>query len=418
MATCTHQVDNTMAAVRSPADTCPPSESGESKMLGLLSIPSVGRISKDGRKAKRALRRRIKPKQQRCTEHMRGPIIDQPSRGVPKLPRGGDGLALVSLRPSLGPQGRRMVVDASSPPRRPSTTSGRPYRAGRHHRGQMVHASGRQRVQPWSAPPEVVDSGREAGSDDGACEERELQESRQHPQQNYPLRPVGEKERARQPYTNASQRTIRNTATSMPSDEGNLQVGNDGGHDEKIPWVEARLGPDVSTPRPIAEAESSALLHHLHSNRQRTVEGDEDAWSQSMEGEEEEGAERSASVVLSSNVLLSPRGRARTPILLVGDDSHFSPKATDCRVASPDGGDDWVYDLRPRSHTAEGISGTSRLTRCHALAASSPNAPQNQLRMSSDAVIRQHVLTKVPVGGIFFIYFFHGNRIGINENGG
>lgn len=393
-----------MAAVRSPDDHYPPSDKGESKIFGLLSTPSVDRISKDGRKAKRALRRRIKPKQQRCSERMRGPVIEEPSWGVPKLPLGGDGLALVSLRPSLGPRGRRVTVDHSSPPRRPSTASGLPYHASRPQLGGPAYAGGHRSVQPRSAPPEAVSSSRKTGlgddniqrQNDGGRKEQELQESLQHPQ-IYPLRPVGEKERARQPYTDAGQRTIRNKEMLRPFDEGNLRIVNDDCHGEKVPWEEARLEPDTPTPRPMVEAESSELFGPLYSTQQGQVEGDEDALSQPM-GEEE--AERSATVVLASNVLLSPRGRAKTPTLLVGDGSHFSPWASDCRDASPDSLDDRVYNRSATSHTAQGISDIGQPTSRRAREVYSPNAPQDHLWMPPDAEFRQHVVTKVPMDRI------------------
>lgn len=387
-----------MDDVRSPTDPYPSSDEGESKVFGLLSTPMVARTSKDGRKAKRALRRRIKPKQQRCSERMRGPIIEQPSRGVPKLPRGGDGLALVSLRPSLGPQGRRVVVEASSPRRRPSTASGQPYQADRPQRGELAYAGGRRPMQPWSAPPEVVGSSR-AGLDDGimqqqnnvTCEERELQKSLQHPQ-IYPLRPVGEKERARQPYTDAGQRTIRNTEILTASDGDNLEVASGGGHGGQTLCEETKLEPETAraTPRPIVKAESGELFGNLHSTRQDTVEGDEGAWCQPIE---EGQAERSATVVLSSNVLLSPKGRARTRTLLVGDGSRYSPG-----IASPDGVDNKAHHLSSTSRTAQGINGIRRPTRHRVPAFRSPNAPQDQLWMTSDADIRELVITKVPTG--------------------
>lgn len=406
-----------MASVRPPDDLYPPSDIGESKIFGLLSTPSVGRISKDGRKAKRALRRRIKPKQQRCSERMRGPVIEQPSWGVPKLPLGGDGLALVSLRPSLGPQGRRVTVDPSSPPRRPSTASGLPYQAGRAQLERSAYAGGHRPVQPRSAPPEAVGSGWKTGLDDDniqrqnneGCKEQELQKSLQDPQ-IYPLRPVGEKEMTRQPYTDAGQRTIRNAEMSRPIDEGNLRIVNDNGHGEKVPWEE--LEPDRPTPRPMVEAESSEFFGHLNCTRPGEVEVDEDAWSQPV-GEDE--AERSATVVLASNVLLSPRGRAKTPTLLVGDRSHSSPWTSDGRAASPDGVGNRAYNRFTTSRTAQGISDIGQLTSHRARECYSPNAPQDHPWMPPDADIRQHVVTKVPVGEIVShatspVQFLHGNR--------
>lgn len=329
---------------------------------------------KAGRKAKRALRKRINPKQQPCCERMVGPVLEQLPRGVPKLPRGGDGLAMVSLRPSLGPHGTFASVQASSSevkvssPRRPHTASGQQHQAGRvQRRGSKF---GRRRLEASSGLPiapsstdgkladgsvgQVVDiehSSRvpETHCISGEWRDPQLQDSVEYSQIS-PLRPESERGSARQ-YADAGHRTFRSKETSAPSSQRELQTAHDDDQGaSEGPPTKPRLdqdpskGPDTSDENEMANHPFSQLLTTADSNQ---GERDEDAWSQSVGGDG-----RSATVVLSSTVLLSPRGRARTPTLTVPDGSPATDGAGRWGATSQDYPEDWAHVLSPRPHTA------------------------------------------------------------------
>lgn len=351
------------------------------------SAPDVARLLKDGRKAKRALRRRMKPKPQRCSERMLGPVIEQPNRSLPTLPRGGDGRALVSLRPSLGPRActnTSSSMDPSSPGLLATASSLHDQVDGREQGGSM-HVGGYQRVQPPSAPSI---GGREASTNDDIDQQQpsvrcEHGEDQQH---IYPRRPVGGKARARLSYTNAGQRRVKKIRTPTVRDEEN------GGHFDSAERKES-MEPD-ETDRALSQGEDNALWSHLHTPRQYTIEGEGHAHSQLMEAE---GPERSATVVLSSTALLSPRGRARTPTISTApaDGSYFPGGAADRRTASQDASEDWVFSPPPRPHTAPEFSYIGLPEWRSELSASFSTASNNQRDMPQENVIWRHVTSMV-----------------------
>lgn len=135
---------------------------------GCSSFHHANRTARESRKAKRALRSRIKPEQQRCGDRIAGPgpLFEQ-SKGVPRLPPGGDGLADVSLRPFLVQHSLAPCWGAvfHGLPQRPATTS-RVFRRyggdGASDTGSGLHYEfeGRSRARSLSAPPKpAVDSG-------------------------------------------------------------------------------------------------------------------------------------------------------------------------------------------------------------------------------------------------------------------
>lgn len=359
-----------MTIFRSPAAAHPPSETA----------PDVARLLQDGRKAKRALRRRTKPKQQRCSERMLGPVIDHHCRELPKLPRGGDGRAVVSLRPSLGPRLSTAGVDPV-PPRRPATASSlRPSRS--------IQVEGHRRAQSSSAPPMVVDSRTASTDDDSDKQQLDVPCARREQQRPmYPLRPVGGKERARQSYTNAGQRTLRKRVRSAVHDE------EPDGYIERAEWRQMSYEQDNVEGQTL-QGDDNELSSHLHTPRERTIGGEEDACSLPMEGEDDE---RSATVVLSSTVLLSPRGRAKTPTTLTAPaDCPYFPGGAACRrTPSQDSAKDWAFSLSPRPHTAQGSSNVDQPAWHGEPAASSFNFTIDQLRRPPDTSISHHVTSMV-----------------------
>lgn len=355
-----------MPIFRSPAAAHSPSDTA----------PDVAHLLKDARKAKRALRRRMKPKQQQCSERMLGPDIDQPCQELPKLPRGGDGRALVSLRPSLGPRVSTEVIDPASI-QRPATASSLQHQVDSLAPDRSIQVEGHR--QPSSIPPMAVGS-REANMDDGIDQQQQhlhVPPEQRQKRQSYPLRPVGGKERARQSYTNAGQRTIRKRGRSASNDE------ETGGYVERYDQQDMTCEQDNGE-RPMLQVDpefSSRLM-------------------------EEEVEERSATVVLSSAVLLSPRGRARTPTISTAqaDGSYFLGGAAGRRTASQDGAEDWAFSISPRPQTAPGNSNGDRPVWHSEPTASTFNIAQDQLRTPPDDGIMHHVTNMVSgVVGVSYI---------------
>lgn len=324
---------------------------------------------------------------------MLGPVIEQPCRELPKLPRGGDGRPLVSLRPSLGPRVSTDGIDPPSP-RRSATASSWQSQGESFRPGGSVHVGDDRRAQSSSAPPMTVGS-REASMDDGldqpqldvTCEQREQQRPM------YPLRPVGGKERARQSYTNAGQRTIRKADGSVSSD------GKTGGRVGTAERQDMILEEDKREREMLQDGDGNELMSHFHAPQQRATQGKEDAWNQLIE---EEYAERSATVVLSSTVLLSPRGRARTPTTLTApaDGSYFPGGAADRRTAGEDGAEDWAFSLSPSLGNAQGVRHVDRPAWHGERAGSSSNAAQDHLGTPPDNDIRDHVTSMVSRAGV------------------
>ena len=364
-----------MTIFRPPEPVCPPPDT----------TPDVARLLRDGRKAKRALKRRMKPKQQRCSERMLGPVIDQPYRELPKLPRGGDGRALVSLRPSLGPRVSTEVADPASL-RRPATTSSLQHQADSLEPNGSIQVEGHPRVQSSSAPPTAVGS-REA-SMHNCIDQPDFDvppQQRQQQRPMHPLRPVGDKERARQSYTNAGQRTLRKRGRSGSSDE------DTDGCVERTDWQGMDCEQDYEE-RPTLQVEAE-FSDHRHTPPQRSIENEEDACSRLMQGGAEE---RSATVVLSSTVLLSPQGRARTPTISTAPaDGSYFPGVADRRTVSQDGVEDWAFSTPPRPQTAQGISNENHPEWYSEPTASAFNTAKGLLRTPPDNGIMHHVTSMV-----------------------
>ena len=263
-------------------------------MLGL-----TDRIE-DRHQAKRVLRRRIKPKRKRCCDRLSGPgPLFNLSRGVPKLPRGGEGLASVSLRPSL------------ARPRRPATAS-YPLRAPESRR-----LSRHSRVRSFSAPP-IVSGTREAAEQKDetilACNKTKTSDrvdlsihgqaktgswERASGEEDSPTTPQPPPREKRTTFSRiaTSHRTIRYSDTKSRTgarpqfiDQDCCAAVDDENHEQDS----------------ISVTTSDEHAHVLPENVRLNAE---DAVVEPPPAEEK----RVAAVVLSSTVLLGPRGRSRTP---------------------------------------------------------------------------------------------------------
>lgn len=356
-----------MTVFRSPAAAHCPSNNG---------APDVARLLQDGRKAKRALRRRMKPKQQRCNERMLGPVIEKPCRELPKLPRGGDGRALVSLRPSLGPRVSTEVADPALA-RRPATASSVQNQVDSLYAEESMYMEGHRRVQSSPTPPVPVGSWEAGMGDDTDQQQLEVPctQTRERQRPLLPLRPVGDKERARQSYTKAGQRTIRRRDRSASSDE------ETDGHTWKAEPQATGLEQDKIESAVVPGNDNE--FGHLHMPRQHTIDGDDDACNQFMGGQD---AERNATLVLSSTVLLSPKGRARTPTISTApaDGSYF-----------PGGLENWASTLSPRPQTPLETINLDQPARYSEAPASSFDIAEDPLRTPLDVGIRHHVTSRV-----------------------
>lgn len=314
-------------------------------------FPSTHGPPRDAREAKRALRRRIKAKRWHYGEWIAepGPLFDQP-HGVPKLPRGGDGLAVASLRPSLVQRprdGRR--VASNGPPRRPASSQLRP--------SLSAHSDNRSRLRSMSAPPivggtETKTDGRhhttppQQGTQDRDEEpvlfhqeevvDRDSKNSRHNGQEfRTPVPPAGVK-RAGQTYTDAGHRTTRSVGSSTCAEDQSQFV------------AQASDGAAESVPH---EQETLSVGHEVRDRQARkpyheTARGAEAESEDSPPLEEERGA----SVVLASTVLLSPRGRSRNPTVATNR-SYFMIEG---EGAALDGGpDEWIEPPRARTITPD-----------------------------------------------------------------
>ncbi|CAM9191667.1 unnamed protein product [Ectocarpus sp. 4 AP-2014] len=332
-------------------------DDGDTKISAIWGTPSQ---LKNGRKAKRALRRRMKPKQRRCCDRMTGPTLEQRSREVPKLPPGADGLAAVSLRPSLAKQGQYAGVRApmATYPRRPATASNQRHQAGKPQLLRDSTYSGGRRIKSSSAPPTATGS-RDANAGESTDHQddyevlpkagleihcpSETQEPLQ-PSQMYPLRPTVEKERTPLSYADVGQRTLRRSETSTPTVEGNQEDDDQADYGRVVRCEEPRLdqGTTVVGQKGAYTAESELVTNPFFSTPQNAA----DYHPADGECQSAGGQDRGATVVLSSTVLLSPRGRARTP-------TPSTAFAVERRATSQDNEADWAYSLSPRPHKAQ-----------------------------------------------------------------
>lgn len=303
--------------------------------------PSKG-TSRQARKAKRALRRRIKPEQRRCGHRIRspGPLFEQQSKGVPRLPRGGDGLADISLRPSLALQALQhpkvTVFRSGDPdsvnqqPRRPATSTGYGFPAGR----SPYVWENRPRSRSGSEPPTIsveeerenngVPSNRcaasgwtEAGTVD--CDHFLSLDSEEksdiEPGCKTPLPPSRDSARGRAPsFSEGRRRLVRNS--SPGADDETLQNQQQQRHQEDS-WHDDGDVRSFSTDDN-EEGKDDLFL----AARPPDIDGDvcegaltvdpqndlNEAYSPLEEG-------REAGVVILSNIPISPRSRCRTPTL-------------------------------------------------------------------------------------------------------
>lgn len=354
----------------------------------------------DGSKVKRALRRRIKPVQQRCSERMSGPgsLFDQ-SKALPKLPRGGDGLAVISLRPSLVQKRYDAFQTTSIAP------TGRPATAWHQlgSRSGATHSSYNcSRARSMSAPPIDADSG------DGILVDQQdltLQSLEVHSTTNKllrqlppdsaqethsasseaaegvrmtPLRPAGEKRRSQSCYADAGRRTIRDVESKARL-KGMLQVS--AGQKDKSAEEELAYQHETLSTGCVEEAEiyDKVLLDKIELDAEN-----EDAGSQAVE-------ERSATVVHSSTVLLSPRGRSKSPTILVDGSPIWGSVGDGASIQF--GTDEWISPGPRRTAPDNDCS-----LQTWPAPTSSPST-RYMAPLTTDSDIKQHLAREVrPVG--------------------
>lgn len=329
-------------------------------------------ISRQARKAKRALRRRIKPEQHRCGDRIKGPgpLFEQQSRGVPRLPRGGDGLAQVSLRPSLPLQYSLGTLASSvGQPQRPATSTSHGLRAETSRFLENPPCS-----RSVSAPPAISGAGRQdrrtsqrcgtGGSFEAVVHEhdRTLLLLPVSPDTNdgfkTPLPPSKDSKRRGQSCSEGRARLIRDTSLEdkiFQKHQEQYGVVIDG---EKI---------EVDSFPKSAPKADDLISQAGHQDDVDTMSNDANAFVSSCQSpfdvisclDERKGEERdptdmdvgcasektlqmpdspleqgrAARVMLSSTIALSPRGRCKTPTLPT--DRHHSPNDECNHLYSP-----------------------------------------------------------------------------------
>lgn len=349
-------------------------------------------ISREARKAKRALRRRIKPGQNRCGDRMKGPgpLFEQQSRGVPRLPRGGDGLADVSLRPSLPLQHSfgtyKLGPSSMGQPQRPATFASHRFRA---ETSRFVE--NRPRSRSVSAPPVISGAGREDCRTSQRCETCSSFGAVVHDHEQTlsllpvspdtkdgfknPLPPSKDSKRRGQFFSEGRRRLIPDA--SLGDDDEILQkhqqqygIVTDGDNidgdsfprdaqepDDAI--LLARYQDDVGAmsddaaifvpPCQLPSNETSCLDESKEEDRDPTANDADYMREQTLQTLEfplEQG--REARVMLSSTVALSPRGRCKTPTWPT--DKHGFQSDTY----------NWMYSPRRARADGSGRNGPSR----------------------------------------------------------
>ncbi|CAB1111071.1 unnamed protein product [Ectocarpus sp. CCAP 1310/34] len=286
-------------------------------------------------------------------------------------------------------------------PRRPATASNQRHQAGKPQLLRDSTYSGGRRIKSSSAPPTATGS-RDANAGESTDHQddyevlptagleincpSETQEQLQ-PLQMYPLRPTVEKERTPLSYADVGQRTLRRRVTSTPTGDGNQEDDDQEDNGRVVRCEEPRL--DQGTTVVVGQkgaytAESELVTNPFSSTPQNAADyhpADGDCQSAG-------GQDRGATVVLSSTVILSPRGRARNP-------TPSTAFAAEWRATSQDNEVDWAFSLSPRPHTAQdsyfgGASWHDPPT------AYSSNARCEQHWASSDAKSGQHGTSKDP----------------------
>lgn len=376
---------------------------------GTIVIPSTSPssakwASREARKAKRSLRRRIKLEQHPCGDRIEGPgpLFDHQSCRVPKLPRGGDGLADVSLRPSLAPQqssATHRVGSSAGQPRRPSTSAAHGYRGEETPR---FGVESRPRSRSVSAPP-VTETGCREGhesnqsqqgdinisndedKDDGGVESLLLPSESQGESQSSPeavdrlMTPIPpsqeKKKRSRGQSLGECQRLIRDPLSSGKSGIPELQQEQplvdyiEGSHEmmpqhhqgkrEDLSPVERRGQSDFSIGTLLSSTSKGANVSdetRLDLAEKYMCYGESHKLSSPTTALTVDRG-REARVMLSSTVPLSPRSRCRTPVLPTVRhrsqvDGDYSPRrgshaaVRTIRRPSPDihFGGQWLFD--------------------------------------------------------------------------
>lgn len=267
----------------------------------------------DGRKAKRALQRRIKPRRKKCFDRISGPRpLFRPSSGVPKLPGGGDGLASISLRPSLVDRNLNPFRTGTiAGPRRPATASTL-SRSTRLRSGIGPH---RSRSRSLSAPPIAPGSRKTialkdeslALTDNPKCTDSvdvslhryyTEMDPPDHTSDEEPItrtpRPPSGKKRGSCSTEDAIRRMIRPTKDANDA----------GGSEPHLGYGDCCAAVKDETP----ERETSPQYINVHSQLLEHPRPNED--NGAVDGPSL-AEDRAAKVVLSSTVILSPRGKSR-----------------------------------------------------------------------------------------------------------
>lgn len=398
-----HEEDGSRTADNSGDDALGSPYSFDSNVFPSTSWPTRG-ASRDARRARRALRQRIKPKQQRCAKRIAGPgSLFENSRGVPNLPRGGDGLAEISLRPSLVQRIPCRVVRAPSAgrPRRPSTAS---YI---HHDPESTAYCGRDsRLRSLSAPPlpgggrygaaDIIQQQDEAndillGPDDtdDMCSKSRATSNTEEGEVRTPCRPAGMKRTIGRSSYGDGQRTLLDACEPTPPqrftrEQGQLQTLEDA-HDTA---GEFQHGLDDAAP--ITEYKSQPSVVITGSVTQYAAEDGQNVRVHTPQ------TERGASVILSSTILLSPRGRSKTPTLPM----DTSPNRGAFPAIQYGGTDGWTTNgPSPRMRTATNSSRDDRRSWVQPLPCWSFAPFVDDPRMA-DAELMRHAASEVSRGTI------------------
>lgn len=334
--------------------------------MSLSTVQATGgeqsRRGGDGRKAKRALRRRMKLEQQRCNERMLGPgrLFEAPT--LPQLGRGGDGLALSSLRPSLVQERyNKFRTSAADSPRRPATASN--MRSGPRLRS-TPHGDVQLPLRSSSAPPTPAGNRETAGAfrdeemlprfveicDHTSKDGDEILQ--QEPSDTFmenistsrgisaagseseiPVPPVVGRSRGcdSRRVGAGGRRTTRlssQAATSASSTEKTKAWSHEN-HHEHVDFADEKQA-DAEDPsssrwdvkeRNIPTRRLSTESDATSDNTDDCIKGSGQQHIQSQSGE------RSATLVFSSVAPLSPRGRSRTPVIVTPLGRSLSPRA-------------------------------------------------------------------------------------------
>lgn len=364
------------------------------------------RGSRDGRKARRALRKRINPEQQRCGERMIGPrpLFDN-SKRIPKLPRGGDGLAEISLRPSLVQRSRNSAARAPEAGR-----SRRPFKEpyGFHESELTAFSERDSRLRSLSAPPitgggrggaanniqqqdAAIDPSFETADTDDMCAKNSTASSNSEERGLItPCRPEGVTRTIRRPSYDNFQRMLRDGCEStLPR----RSTHDERGQPQRLQDIRDRAGEfqhELEETTPTTEYEKQPSIDITDFATQNSGEDGHDLRAQSPH----DG--RGASVILSSTILLSPRGRSKTPTL----PTDTSANRRTFQATQDGGADEWTNNNPPpRPRTTDDTHADRRLW------LRPPSCPPlghfaDEPWMADDADIQRHVASEVSRGTV------------------